>query len=379
MEHPTGLAVWPGSQTRSATGALNTEREQALVRILYLVLGTGYVALAAARGWDPGAAFTVSGLGGFLAYSVGWLLFVQWRPEVRWRPLTALVLDTWAVSFAVAHMGALGVVFVPLYASIAAGNGVRYGVPYLYLALIFGVIGFVVAAATNPFWMAHRPVELGLGASIGGVPPLLAIVLARLRRSHEELSRLYQEMERMARHDALTGLLNAKLLQEGLGRHLAVAARYHRPLAVLFIDLDNFKAVNDTLGHAAGDALLRQVAERLRRCVRCSDLAARAGGDEFVLVLTEMQTAENALFVAEKLVGLLSGEQFALGAARPVTMTTSVGVAIYPEAGTTAETLLEHADIAMYRAKRQGRNRWCRFSDEIDRQPESCLVGASGA
>ncbi|HET9123220.1 MAG TPA: GGDEF domain-containing protein, partial [Acidiferrobacteraceae bacterium] len=233
----------------------------------------------------------------------------------------------------------------------------------LYGALALALAGFAAAAAANPFWRSHRPVELGLAVIMAAVPPALALLLGRLRRSHDELSRLCQQMERLVRHDALTGLLNAQLLQEGLAQHVASAARHGRPLAVLFVDLDNFKVINDTRGHAAGDALLRQIAARMRLCVRCSDLVARVGGDEFVLVLTEMQTPENALFVAEKLVRVLSGEPFVLAEGAPITVTTSIGVAIYPEAGQVAERLLASADCAMYRAKRQGRNQWCRFSE----------------
>lgn len=363
MEQREGAGTDPDIQVSAVQQARRAEREQGLIRIVYVGLATVYVALAAARQWDPGAASVFPAILGCLGYALVWLACIWRWPDVRWRPALALLLDVLVVSFLVWRTDALSIVFVPLYLLVVAGSGLRYGTAYLYGALALALAGFAAAAAANPFWRSHRPVELGLAVIMAAVPPALALLLGRLRRSHDELSRLCQQMERLARHDPLTGLLNAQLLQEGLAQHVASAARHGRPLAVLFVDLDNFKVINDTRGHAAGDALLRQIAARMRLCVRCSDLVARVGGDEFVLVLTEMQTPENALFVAEKLVRVLSGEPFVLAEGAPITVTTSIGVAIYPEAGQVAERLLASADCAMYRAKRQGRNQWCRFSE----------------
>ena len=164
------------------------------------------------------------------------------------------------------------------------------------------------------------------------------------------------ELEFQARHDALTGLANRNLLNERLERAISNARHGGTELWVVFVDLDRFKFINDTLGHEAGDILLKTLAERLKLAVREADTVARMGGDEFVLVLPEgtgrdagMQVIQNIMdAVAEPL--LIQSHEFFL--------TCSIGIAAYPSDGGTAETLTKHADIAMYRAKEMGRNTW---------------------
>jgi len=161
-----------------------------------------------------------------------------------------------------------------------------------------------------------------------------------------------QELHRRAHYDALTQLPNRVLGMEELDRAIAAAGRHQRPLAVLFVDLDGFSDVNDSFGHESGDRLLAQTAERLRRCVRKSDLVARLGGDEFVIVLTEMAQSADAAVAARNAIEALS-RPFLLGGASAF-VSASVGVALYPADGSNAEDLLRHADLAMYSAKQEG-------------------------
>jgi len=162
------------------------------------------------------------------------------------------------------------------------------------------------------------------------------------------------ELEFQARHDALTGLANRNLLTERLERAIANARHGKTELWVVFVDLDRFKFVNDTLGHEAGDALLKTLAERLKLAVREADTVARMGGDEFVLVLPEGNSRDAGLQVIQAIMEaiatplLIQSHEFYL--------TCSIGIAAYPSDGGTAETLTKHADIAMYRAKELGRN-----------------------
>ena len=159
--------------------------------------------------------------------------------------------------------------------------------------------------------------------------------------------------EALAHHaytDPLTGLPNRRLLMERLERTL----QEHKALGVLFIDLDGFKGVNDSLGHHAGDALLGEVAMRLRGCVREGDTLARLGGDEFAVVLPGLRNKEDALLVARKVVEAL-GEPFELGGCT-ANVTASVGVSFYPQNALSATELLSQADEAMYRAKAGGKN-----------------------
>jgi len=172
-------------------------------------------------------------------------------------------------------------------------------------------------------------------------------------------------IQHLAHHDALTGLFNRYNLQNRLEQALATARREQRPLAVMFIDMDDFKSINDTLGHAVGDGLLMEVARRLKDSVRDSDVVARLGGDEFVLVLTEVDGATAAARVADKILRSL-GEPYCLEA-DVLHVTPSIGLAIFPNDGDDGETLMKHADTAMYHAKSQGRNNVQFSASEMNR------------
>ena len=168
-----------------------------------------------------------------------------------------------------------------------------------------------------------------------------------------ERRQLYGRLQHMAKHDELTGLPNRALLLDRLGAALARARRNEGRLCVLYLDLDNFKQVNDSFGHAAGDLLLQEVAARLKRCVRDTDTVARMGGDEFVVVLENIKRPEHASIVSEKIREILGRPVNMEG--RSLSIVTSIGAALYPEDGEGEAQLLKHADEAMYVAKGGGR------------------------
>jgi len=184
-----------------------------------------------------------------------------------------------------------------------------------------------------------------------------------IRAVHSIGSQMGQFMERMrteetlnfvATHDGLTKLPNRALFMLRLDHAIVQARRHRRPLAVLFVDLDRFKAINDTLGHDAGDELLREVARRMSSGVRDSDTVARFGGDEFVALLEEIASPAVVRVVAQRLVVALG--RSAHVASRELNVTASIGVSVYPADGEDSQALLKNADIAMYRAKERGRN-----------------------
>jgi diguanylate cyclase (GGDEF)-like protein/PAS domain S-box-containing protein len=178
-------------------------------------------------------------------------------------------------------------------------------------------------------------------------------------RDVTERRRAVDELEYRAFHDSLTGLPNRALFLDRLGQAIALARREGKKLAVMFIDLDDLKRVNDTLGHSAGDALIRGVTERLRACVREADTLARVGGDEFTLLIPEVADESDAVTVATKTLASVA-EPFAIHG-QEVAVTTSIGIGFYPRDGSDAEALMACADKALYRAKRTGKNRY-RFS-----------------
>jgi len=168
------------------------------------------------------------------------------------------------------------------------------------------------------------------------------------RKKYEE------EIKHLAYHDALTGLPNRVLLSDRIVQTLAQSGRNNTPGALIIIDLDNFKDINDTLGHGVGDLLLKEVSGRLKALVRKSDTVSRMGGDEFVLLLPKIASTEAAGQLARKVVKAFQ-EPFKCGG-NSFNVTASLGIALFPQDGTDEETLLKRADIALYRAKEQGRN-----------------------
>ena len=185
-----------------------------------------------------------------------------------------------------------------------------------------------------------------------------------------------QRIEYLAYHDALTGLPNRLLVQDRFVQALAQAERKHSRIALVYLDLDNFKTINDSLGHEAGDELLREVARRLRACVRDSDTISRQGGDEFLLLLSDLPDTEVAAAIVLKIMDRLQ-EPVPLDA-QELSISASIGVAIGPQDGNDFETLRKKADLAMYRSKETGRNTWHFFDPTMDAQAGEHLLMRNG-
>ncbi len=178
--------------------------------------------------------------------------------------------------------------------------------------------------------------------------------LARAVRHAIERSGWQNSMEQLAHHDSLTRLPNRALFRDRLGQALEQARRTNKALAVLFLDLDRFKTINDTLGHPVGDLLLECVAKRLKAAVRASDTVARVGGDEFTLLLPDITALERVFVVGDKILSAVRAP-YLIGP-HQITSSASIGASLYPGDGEDADTLLKHADAALNRAKQQGRN-----------------------
>lgn len=177
-----------------------------------------------------------------------------------------------------------------------------------------------------------------------------------------------ERLAHLANYDHLTSLPNRYLFQERLQHALAQASRSGRSVALLFLDIDRFKWINDALGHAAGDRLLEQVAQRLSGLLRNSDTVARLGGDEFTIILENLDSGAQMTRVAEQILQAFS-RKFQLGE-RDIAVSTSIGVALYPDDAADLETLLKCADAAMYRAKEQGRNGYHFYTAELNREAD---------
>ena len=219
----------------------------------------------------------------------------------------------------------------------------------------------------TPYYQRMEAVALNLGFSHAGIW-LIGLVgigwagrQAQLRASENQQAQ--EHIQYLAHHDSLTGLDNRYSMGFRLEQALATVRRNTQPLAVLLIDMDRFKNINDTLGHLVGDKLLIDVARRLEAIVRESDIVARLGGDEFIVVLTNLDAARNVMSVGSKILETL-GQPYPVDG-QMLHTTPSIGISMFPEDGNDSETLLKHADTAMYHAKAGGRNRLQFFAAEL--------------
>ena len=191
---------------------------------------------------------------------------------------------------------------------------------------------------------------------------IIASINAQTMAESAELAK--EQVSHMAGHDYLTGLPNRSLLNDRMAQSIAFAQRHSKKVALVFMDLDHFKHINDSLGHAVGDALLKSIAKRLQTCVRRSDTVCRQGGDEFVVLLNEVENVPDAVVMAEKIIETMSQPHLVSG--HQLNVTFSIGISLYPDDGKDLETVARKADAAMYQAKEKGRNTYQIFTKEMD-------------
>jgi diguanylate cyclase (GGDEF)-like protein len=224
----------------------------------------------------------------------------------------------------------------------------------------------VLLRTTDDVMVLHAPSWWTAGRTLAVLAVVVALALAGfawvvvLRHRVEQQTRTIRESEErlrhLSQHDALTGLPNRLLLEDRLNVALKRSARFNSVLGILMVDLDGFKAVNDTLGHRAGDLALCEIASRIRKSVRQTDTVARLGGDEFIVLLPDLRLSEEAEAMASKIAALIAEPFQADG--KPIAISASIGVCVSPRDSTDAEELMQQVDAAMYRAKALGRNRW---------------------
>lgn len=263
--------------------------------------------------------------------------------------------------------------------------GAAFGCCFPLVSLVFAsfaglappagsTIEFVISAhreLTLLYVIDTAPLFLGLLARFAGVRQerveRMAASLERevaektesLRKALDEAQRANRRISHLAEHDTLTGLLNRRRFERELHRWTRVAERYERQAALLFVDIDKLKPINDNLGHSAGDEYLTAVAELLRRALRATDVLARWGGDEFVILLPESSAAA-AAEVAGKLVRTFREAKVMVNG-RELTVSGSIGIALFPDHTLDPDKLVDFADLAMYQAKARGGGSWCLY------------------
>ncbi len=238
----------------------------------------------------------------------------------------------------------------------------------------FPIAVLVGLSADEQLAAMRKSVHAYLGRAIAGslVLILIAVVLSRMSRQlatsrlravEEQLAHA-SRIEYLAYHDGLTSLPNRSLFSKQLAQSIHHAQRCEKQLAVMFLDLDRFKQINDTLGHEAGDQLLQQVAERLKACLRDSDTVARLGGDEFVALLPDVADESHVPAVAKKILAAVARPFILLG--QEFRVTASIGISTFPRDGRDEQTLTKNADIAMYQAKEEGKNNFRLYSEALN-------------
>jgi diguanylate cyclase (GGDEF)-like protein len=281
------------------------------------------------------------------------------------------VLSGGAIDYAAAVAGADAETDAPV--TVSRWDGVRrwtnarelYGFP---IAVLVGL------SVDEQMAAAHSQMRVTLSwAAVGSLLVVILtgllgrmswqIVQGRVREGNAKLKHA-QRVEYLAYHDGLTGLPNRSMFSKVLNQSINEAQRYERKLAVAFLDLDRFKQINDTLGHEAGDQLLKEVAVRLKGCVRSSDTVARLGGDEFVVLLPELEDEKYAAIVAQKILAAVARPFGLMG--QEFRVTASIGICSYPQDGLDEQTLTKNADIAMYQAKAEGKNNFQFYSKKLN-------------
>lgn len=230
-------------------------------------------------------------------------------------------------------------------------------VPIFLDGLLWGFIGFDDCRTERVWSASDESILVAIAASFGGA----------IKRQRTE-----EQMRYQAFHDALTGLPNRSLFDQQLPSAIAYAERHQEMLAVAFLDLDRFKTINDSLGHAIGDELLKKVTQRLLTCLRKEDIIARWGGDEFTLILPHLKTPEAAARIARRISAALR-PSFQL-AGHELHVTSSIGIALYPQDGRDLKTLLQNADAALYRVKEQGRDDYQFYTSTINSHAAQMLT-----
>jgi diguanylate cyclase (GGDEF)-like protein/PAS domain S-box-containing protein len=234
--------------------------------------------------------------------------------------------------------------------------------------------GRVVGLTTDTLLRRRDDTEIPISDSVAPIHDFAGKIIGVIIVFHDvsEARARSQKMSHLAQHDFLTGLPNRLLLTDRLAQAIGFAHRQGKQVALMYLDLDFFKHINDTLGHAVGDRLLQSVAARLTACVRGTDTVCRQGGDEFVILLAEIDEPQDAAHVAEKLLASLTAPHLIDG--HELHVTVSIGISIYPDDGNEVAAIMENADTAMYYAKEGGRNNYQFFRADMNTRAEQRML-----
>lgn len=345
--------------TLSSPRSADLELAQCYIRLFVplpvLFLWFGFWAFHTQR---PEATIGLVGTGVFCFYTVAhWAHVKRYPGFYPLRRTLAITVDQLGCFLTMLLTGELGAIVAFLCLWISLGNGIRFGVPWMALSAALASTGLIAVGMFSNYWSQHPIWIISLVLLNTAIPAYVASLIRGFHHSRSELARYAREMEAMALKDPLTGLPNRTALFDELDKAGAHARRSGASIAVLYFDLDGFKQVNDTLGHAPGDLLLVETARRAHEALRGEDILARIGGDEFVVLLQAQDGGTRAHAVAERILQSIAAIREIAGS--PIEVTASVGIVVASGAEAVrmgAEQIVHEADRNMYLAKKRGKN-----------------------
>ncbi|MES2364702.1 MAG: GGDEF domain-containing protein [Pseudomonadota bacterium] len=300
----------------------------------------------------------------FYIFAIVQYLWIRLQPTRvdNTRKFIAILADQSFVSGIAILGGESAALFHFVFLWISVGNGMRFGKKYMYLSNLAGTIGFTNVLMFSPYWHGMWSVGIGVIIGLNLIPPYVAGLIKKLEDAHNELTHIVS-------HDPLTGLLNRRELGMRITAAMARTGRNQQYMALIYLDLDGFKEVNDEAGHAAGDRLLQNIAEKVGNRLRKGDTFIRLGGDEFIVIAECLTTPSDASVLAETIIAEVSNTQVSSDDhkkmistdpanthnSRTYRVSASAGIAIFSETddeSISADTLLGQADSAMYLSKK---------------------------
>jgi len=344
---------------------LDGEMGHACFRFFGTLAFVAYLAVAHAVGHLANSSAVVIGVGAYLAFGLLWIGVVASSVlTFKVRRVLSIVLDQAMFAVALGYAGeAMGpVTWAPVVMVI--GNALRNGPYYARLSAVSGVACSATAICLSPFWRSIPLTSEGVILAIIVLPVYVQVLSEQVAHAKRELKLRAAKFEFASKTDSLTGILNRSGFFYALEELLEEVRNKPIKGAIMLLDLDGFKAVNDECGHSAGDAALKEIAARLMQCVRVADTVARIGGDEFGIALANVSTDESVERVARDVIASISALRMP---ARPeLRLGVSIGICLLPDPRfSAAEEIMDEADRLMYQAKRAGTNQF-RVSSERD-------------
>lgn len=351
----------------------DVELEQAFIRCVLVLLVTLYLwTYPQAEPLFPGSPRVVSLA--YLIISIPVFIWIINRPgQLHLRRITFTVMDQAMIAYA-ASFGGHTIPIIAIAYWVIIGSGFRYGRGYLYLSAGTGLLGIIYNMAFNPEWADYLFIGWSYLLSILIVVFYTTSLLSRVIETNLKLNESLKHLSNLAHIDSLTGLPNRLALVERLQQSIAMTKRLRTYLSLLYFDIDGFKAVNDTFGHNQGDALLKEVAQRIKERIRSTDMIARLGGDEFVIVLECTRLPQDSELVAATILDTIRGIEIdgvhhVIGTHMTLHVSASIGISVYgPDISTvtpSVEEFIKRADDTMYMAKQAGKGCYRIWTENI--------------